>query len=805
MRFWECRKSMRDMERMENKMNCAVRHFLDGMWNLSFTLPEEDKKVETQAAVPGNVEPVLVELGLIEDYLPVDFEHATAKFETVDDWTYMTSFDGSVAKEGWTQQLVFEGIDTLAEIYLNDALICNCCDMHMTYKVDVKGKLQEKNNQLKVVIRSSELWARNHAHDMFVVGAHGLTSYFDSQTYLRKARHQWGWDNAPRLITSGITRSVYLEELPPCRFEEIYLFTKKLEEDYVKLGATFTYTTSEKYILNHKVRLTLLDGEEIVHEEIRNVYHTQGSISYEVPRDKVRLWWPSGFGDPDLYTVKIEMLKEDEVVAVYEDTFGIRTLRLEMTEDIMEDSTGEFAFRVNGEKVFVRGTNWKPLDPLASAADVKTKSERALKEITNLNCNMVRIWGGGIYEDKSFYDYCDRNGLMVWQDFMFACEIPPTDDEFCRLVKEEAIQIVKKLRNHACLATWCGDNEDDMTMTWAHLDTNVLPSHNVISRRILKDAVLHHDPYRSYVESSPYHSDTNFKEIAMGGKMTHFQPEEHLYPTTVRFAEALRNCKSFFIGETGPIQVNSIAVNAKTFEKEKTRAKRLWDTPLYPGIESSEHQNDEYFIKWRQTGKNVCMKYFGRDFSFAEWKDYTLAINVICAEVFKDALEYGRVNRWTKTGILWWSLTDMWPMIFNYSVSDYEFNKKLAYHWIRQSQQEFALMAVRKEFGGELALYAANDTLQPHTVEYTVTAYDECGKGRFIASGICRQEKNSASLIQRIAESDKPELWIMCWKEAGKNYINHVFTKNTSIETMRSWVEIIGQQGGFADEILELK
>ena len=767
-------------------MSERKRQYLNGKWNLTFTMPDSDQLIRAVAAVPGNIEPVLVDLGLTEDYMPADYEYAMIKYEAVDDWTYTTAFDAADLPEGWIRQLVFEGIDTIADIYLNEKQICTCNDMHMTYKIDVTDKLKEKDNQLKVVIRSSQLWAREHCHDMFAV-SHGAGSYYDSQAHLRKARHQWGWDNAPRLITSGIFRSVYLEELPPCRFEEVYLYTASIDDNAVYLGADWIYRTDKKVLADHQIRLTLLQEEKVVYEECKEVRFVQGSFQYHIPREQVKLWWPSGFGEPSMYTVKLEMLDASQTVASYEAPFGIRTLRLERTEDILEDGTGEFVFRVNGEKVFIRGTNWKPLDPLASIADAKTREGKALAEIKNLHCNMVRIWGGGIYEEQPFFDYCDLNGIMVWQDFMFACEIPPTEEAYCRLVAEEAKQIIQKQRNHPSLAVWCGDNENDECMSWTSFHSTALPSDSVITRKILRNAVLHYDPYRSYVDSSPYASDIHYRE--RGKNMTHYQPETHLYPNTVHFSEILRKCHSFFIGETGPISVNAITGNEKIWEREKARAERLWDSPVLPGNQS--HQNDGYFTVWRNAGKEVCLAYYRRDFTFAEWKDYTLAVNVVCAEVFKDVIEYCRVTRWSKTGVIWWSLMDMWPMLFNYSVIDWEYNRKLPYYWIRQSQQEFALMAVRTETDGELALYAANDTLQVRMAEYTVTAYEENGDCRVIASGICRQKANSADLIQRIAESEAPQLWIMRWKEEDKIYTNHAFTGKASYEVMKKWVEII--------------
>ena len=190
------------------------------------------------------------------------------------------------------------------------------------------------------------------------------------------------------------------------------------------------------------------------------------------------------------------------------------------SEDIEKGGNDEFAFYVNGVKIYAKGTNWKPLHPLTSIADKKTKEKTALKELVNLHCNMVRVWGGGMYEDSSFYDFCNENGIMIWQDFMFACEVPTDDKAYCESVKKEAVQIVKKYRNHPSLAVWCGDNEDDikecdLCVEWISKGSNALPSDNVISRQILKSVTVRNDPYRSFIESSPYYSDRCYWTMTM--------------------------------------------------------------------------------------------------------------------------------------------------------------------------------------------------------------------------------------------------------------------------------------------------
>lgn len=781
-------------------MSKNIKHSLDGMWNLTFTMPEEDKIIKTETFVPGNVEPTLVKLGLIEDYMPTDDRYATTKFDYVDDWTYETTFDADKLNKSWKKNLVFEGIDTIAEVYLNDELISDVNNMHYIYRFDVTDKLKEKGNILKVVIRSCQLWAREHYHDMYNT-PHGCTSFFDSLAYLRKTRHHWGWDNAPRILTSGIIRSVYVEELAPERFEEVYLYTREILEDEILLGAHWIYKTDKKNITNRKIKLTLSFEDKELFSKTYDVYHTQGMIRYKIPRKDVKLWWPSGFGNPDMHTVKIEMIEDNNVIADYVSPFGIRTIRLDRTDDVVKGEDNKFLFIINNERMFIRGTNWKPLHPLTSIADKKTKELKYLEFLSDLSCNMVRIWGGGIYEDEFFYEYCDKHGIMIWQDFMFACEIPPVEEEYCELVKKEAIQVIKRYRNYASLAVWCGDNEND---EYIDFYSNIRPSANILSRKYLKDAVIHHDPYHAYVDSSPFSSDENCGERVDKPSMVHFQSERHLYPDTTNYQEVFRTSPCIFVGETGPINTCSIAVNDRIFNLEKARLERLWDAEIdADGI--FQHQQDAYFANIRQGGKKTCLKYFNKDFKLNEWKDYVIAVNLVCAEVLKDIIEISRVKRWEKSGFLWWSLIDMWPMIYNFSVMDCDMNKKLGYFWIKKSHQEFALMAVRKEIDGEMNLYAVNDTLKDEVVSYTVTEYNIKGEGALVAKGICEQKANSSSMIQRMYEGSEPKLWIFKWVKDGKEYLNHAITGYPEFDVAKKWVEIIGKECGIIDEILELK
>ena len=769
-----------------------MKHLLHGQWTLSFLHPTEKRQIVDTASVPGNIEPELQRMGLLGDYMPPDEKFATADFDLTD-WTYRYVFDAPPLQEGYTRELVFEGIDTVATVRLNGETVLECANMHRTYRIPIDSAhpLLETGNAIEVTIRSAELYARHREGDAFAMQRPG--SLCEGNLHLRKARYCWGWDHAPRLRTSGIFRPVYLEDLPAERFTGAYLFTRSITDTEAKLGFRWEYTLPDTVVMrDYVIRYTLFSDGEIAYTNEETVYFPRGVLHMTVPLDRIRLWWPFGYGDSHLCDFKLEMLRGGRKLAEWNSKWGIRTVRFFESEAVDADGNGEFRFVVNNEEIFARGTNWKPLDPLPSRADAKV--EKALQLVTDLNCNMVRIWGGGFYEEHPFFDYCDAHGILVWHDFMFACEVPTRDDAYCEEVKKEAREIVKKLRNHPSLAIWCGDNENDQNFTWAHGDGTALPSDQRISREILRNAVLDYDPYRAYVASSPRMPDSVILERRRG--LSVHQPlEKHLYKhDSFTGGKSLRSLKAFFLGEVGPHAAPPVSIYDDVFLRERARCERLWDVPVDPRVRCTDiHQDDSYFIRWRQVGKQVVSEWFDREFSVSEWRDFAIALNVAGGEVFKDTVEFCRVTRPKKTGILWWSLLDMWPMIFNFSVVDSAFRPKLPYYWLKQSQQSFALIVCRERFEGPIALYAANETLETHSGTYRITAVAEDGSERIAAEGSYCSQRNAASTLAFPKERETRELWLIEWSENGKTGKNHFVTgkRPYDLDAYRMWLDRI--------------
>ena len=262
--------------------------------------------------------------------------------------------------------------------------------------------------------------------------------------------------------------------------------------------------------------------------------------------DNIEFWWPRGYGEPVLYEATVRILDEKKTVLDEKrQRIGIRTADLIRTETTTKDHPGEFVFLINKEKIFVRGTNWVPLDAFHSRD--KSRLKEAFRMIVDLNCNMIRCWGGNVYEDHEFFDLCDANGVMVWQDFALAGTAYPQDDDFAAKIRREAIQVVLKLRQHPSLVVWSGNNEVDMSLEW-NFTKAVNPEIDRLSREVLRRAVWEYDPLRDYLPSSPYCGEDYFRQ----GNNESILPEVHLWgPRGYYKAPFYTDVNAHFVSEIG--------------------------------------------------------------------------------------------------------------------------------------------------------------------------------------------------------------------------------------------------------------
>ncbi len=758
---------------------------LNGEWRLEFSHPETGETHRIPATVPGNVEPDLERAGLLKDALPPGVE-ALERWVELTDWCYEREFDFTGLPEGMAEaRLTFEGIDTVAEVLLNGEKLFDCENMFIAHSAPVTGKLRPGKNRLQVRIAAPEIAARRFVPPPF----HSTPR--EASTYLRKARHMWGWDNAPRRLSAGLWRGVSLEFLPKVRFESVYAYTEYLRpaEDSAELGCYYAFTTPDRDLSCYRLRVRLTRQGECAFEKLFPVAHTSGILtSGKLVVPHPALWFPVGYGEPNLYDFSLELEKEGVVLARHTHKFGIRRIRLDRTETTNLAGEGEFQLYCNDEKIYVRGTNWKPLSPYHS--ETPKKLQRALELVLECNCNLIRVWGGGIYEDHAFFDFCDEKGLLVWQDFMLACEFPPQEEFFLREMAREAEAVIVKLRNHPSLALWCGDNETDIAFFWGSMiERNLLPSHNRVSREVLPLAVRNFDPARDYLPSSPYVADCMVKKRREEqSSAMEFAPEQHVYcggPLPPGgFREFFRGTAAHFSSETGPINTNAMSESPEIVARELPRLRRLWAAgSTAVGLEDGmTHQTDSYCAFWcRQTALEV-EKMFGRSFSPENPGELVAAINFYVADLFKFAVESWRMQKFRRTGIVWWSFLDMWPMAFNYSVVDSNFRKKLPFDFIRLAQQPFALMVKDPESPGEEPqLCAVNDTLREITGAWRVERED----GSLAGEGSYRVAPNAVQWLGPLP-MEPGEIRFLHW-DSGRNF--YIRPGAWDFERCRSWSE----------------
>ncbi|MBQ8754022.1 MAG: hypothetical protein IJZ19_03260 [Lentisphaeria bacterium] len=748
---------------------------LNGEWKVSFIHPETNEKYVIPAMVPGNIELDLERAGLISDPLAPDDEHPCRWVEFAD-WDFEREFDYNGLPDGMEKAMLnFEGIDTVADIFLNGEKLMYCENMHITHSADVTEKLKTGKNKLLVRIYAPEFAARKY-------GVHAPFQYAPrlSNSYLRKARHMWGWDNAPRRLSAGIWRNVTLEFVPPIRFNSVYVFTDWVykEEDKAELICHYSFSTPDRDLSDYRIRCRMIHKGECHLDKEFAVIYTEGMLhSGALMLEHPALWNPIGFGDPNLYDFELTLTKAGKTVTQDTQRIGIRTIRLERTEVTTPEGDGEFQFYCNGEKIYMRGTNWKPVSPYHSQTPALT--EKALQLALECNCNMVRVWGGGIYEDHDFFDFCDEHGLLVWQDFMFACEFPPQEDFFKKTVYEEAKFIIEKYRNHPSLAVWCGDNEDDMPFFWgAKLPRGIKPGDNKITREVLPLAISNFDPSRDFIPSSPYIADEAvIRHFALQGQndVDCFAPEQHIYCggklPDGGFREFMRGSAAHFSSEIGPIGSNAMSETPEIYERELPRLLRLWNVdPETVPMENDfmTHQADRYCAVWCKSVQEVTGKMFNRQFTPEKPEELMKAINFYVGDLFKFAIESWRIQKFRRTGILWWSLLDMWPMAFNYSMVDSGFRRKYPFEVIRLSQQPVALMGEEPLCNQFPKLHVVNDTAYEQKGSYKVLAED----GRELFNGTFCVEANGRKKLTELplAGGEACFLEWECREYSGRNY-----------------------------------
>lgn len=669
---------------------------LDGSWQLSGAGAGNTVTVtvtDIDAAVPGNIELDLCRAKIIPDPFWGDNAARVRPYEFFD-WQYRRDF--FVPADFPEGELIFEGIDGIAVIELNGQHLGEAQNAFMPHRFTVGRELRRGGkNTLTVRLTSPVRHAANRMldHQCF---AHDM-SYENLE--VRKPGHEYGWDIAPRFLLGGLYKKVLLRPLPGhemlcCYFDTLPTTTPERAE----LAFSYSFRTALDSWDFFEMTISGCSGKARF-EHKQTLWFTAGFFKILVPSP--RLWFPAAYGKPNRYEVKIEVSHAGEHLFTHNLTIGIRTVKLLYDEN----PDGKiFRFEVNHVPIMIKGVNHVPADAFHSR-----DAERLpliLELIRRAGCNMIRVWGGGVYESTEFYDYCDRHGILVWQDFMMACACYPDTEQFWTRLRPEIEWAVRHLRQHPSLALWAGDNEVDMKA--AQIGDGRSPANCRITRELILQVLARLDPGRPYLPSSPYLSDTVWARNLKDGRDQIHCPEQHVWGSR-DYAKApfYAQNEAAFISETGFHGMPAEASIRKFISEE-----HLWPWQNDPHWEA----HSTFYPSRNQMMADQLQEFFGIE---PQNLGEMVKLSQICqAEALKFFIERARMRKWQCSGIIWWNMIDCWPQ-FSDAAVDYYFTPKLAYHVICRIQQPLHIMLGEpRDWAHDIVV--GNDQLQAQTGDFEI-------------------------------------------------------------------------------------
>lgn len=639
-----------------------------------------------EASVPGNVHLDLERNKLIDNPFYGKNEQKLQWIEEKD-WIYKGEFnvDRSTLSHK-SVEILFDGLDTYADVILNGNKLFSAENMFIAYAKEVKSYLKEGKNTLEVVFHSPIKMAMpKFKESRYIYPADNDRSAEHLSVFTRKAPYHYGWDWGPRFVTSGIWRPVYIRCWDDARITDAHFVQNKLTNEKADLSFSYEIESAvdDKGVLELQFEKNTKITKQVSLKKGLNRFDLDFTIN------KPEFWWPNGMGKPHLYKVTSSITVKGETCDVKRQNIGLRTIEVVNKPDSLGES---FYLKVNGIPTFMKGVNYIPNDSFLGRMSDSVYN-RCFADITASNMNMVRIWGGGVYEDNRFYELADRYGILVWQDFMFACTMYPSDDAFLSNVAKEAEYNIKRLRNHPSLALWCGNNE--IKVGWANWgwqdkykytkedQAELLEGYNKLFNGLLPDKVKALDPQRFYYDSSPISNWGNKADMKVG--------DNHYWGVWwgKHEFEKMNEYVPRFMSEFGFQSFPSMET-IKSFSEEKD-----WD------IESDVmkvHQKSSI-------GNATIREYMQRDYLMPKnFQDFVYLSQVMQAEGMRIGFEAHRRNKPFNMGTLYWQLNDVWPVV-SWSGIDYYGRWKAMQYSIRKAFEPIISSAI-----------LVNDTLNVHIV-----------------------------------------------------------------------------------------
>lgn len=669
---------------------------LDGQWQLSSIT---DPSICVPISLPGDVHSALLAADILVDpYFACNEEKV--QWVSEHDWLLERCFiPDTNLLEALEVDLNLAMVDTIAQIDINGVNVLSCSNMFRHYRCNIKPLLKEGENHISIKLKRADVEAKARAEKLPfpIPWAEGNNKIAHMNT-LRKTQCHSGWDWGICLLVTGIYNSITLQPITSVRLHNV-----NTKQTWLPDGGCILTVDVQAQLLDKTTQfadcvLTSPDGQS----SSISLAINDGISSHSFTLDSPKLWWPAGFGEQPLYTLSVSLDAQH-----IEKKLGLRQLHLDTTQD---DSGSAMTFVVNGKAIMAKGANWIPVDAMPSR-QTDDHYRRLLEDAKAANMNMIRIWGGGMYERDIFYRLCDELGLLVWQDLMFACALYPSTKDFIDDVKQEVKQQVQRLKDHPCLALWCGDNEVIGAIGWYPQSRNNREKYVVNYdrlNRVLQEVVEQNDPSRSFWASSPCNGELDFGDAWHDdnkGDM-HFWDVWH----SGKSFDAFCSIKPRFCSEFGYQSWPSLPT-VKLFVPEQD-----WNVTS-PTFE--QHQKNG-------RGNSIITEMFTRYFRFpADFTQMLYLSQVQQALAIKTASEYWRANKPHCRGILYWQLNDCWP-VSSWSSIEYTGRwKQLHYHAKRFFAPQTAVFVHENE---TLQLRLINDEHRSVELSGQVTWYDWHGE-----------------------------------------------------------------------------
>ena len=633
------------------------------------------------ASVPGNVFTDLLAHKIIENPFVKNNEEKV-QWVSEKNWEYKTTFtlsDAIFKKENI--ELIFEGLDTYAKIYINGKYQLDTDNAFRKYSISLKEMPIQKSNELRIIFQNTTSFEN----------AAKLNSKYKlsegNRIYTRKAQFQYGWDWGPKLNASGISKGIFIHAWNDVKFESIFIRQKEINTEKAILAAEISIESSS----DKNISLFTKINREVISS---NIALKKGTHTYKIPIEitNPKLWWTHNLGTPYLYHFKFQLISDGKIKDERSIKKGIRTIQLITKKDSLGES---FYFELNGKPVYAKGANYIPQNSFQNKV-TNQQYKKLLSDVVDSNMNMLRVWGGGIYENDVFYDLCDKKGILIWQDFMFACAMYPGDVDFLENIKEEAAQQVKRLRNHASIALWCGNNESaEGWKRWGWQNNRaekekkeIWSDYLAVFDSILPNVVAKYSE-TDYWATSPKYGRGNPKYKTEGDAHDWWvwhdgYPFEHFKNNVPRFMSEF-GFQSFPSFET----INYINQNDTIYLK--TAAIR-------------SHQK-------HARGFQLITEYMKRNYKIpTKDEDYVYVSQLLQAKGVVMGIEAHRRAKPNNMGTLYWQLNDCWPAI-SWSSIDYFGNWKALQYKAKKAFENVLISSVLEN--NSIQTFVVNDTFDP--------------------------------------------------------------------------------------------